>query len=173
MFTRPQDFRKAWAEEVQDTLKVLEAIPDQALGQSVAPGFRDLRRTAWHLVESIGGMASEMGLRVAGPTWHEDGTDGEAVPGHMSRIAAQYGRSADALLEALAGWDEAELQKEDTLFGHLRWKRGETLLALVMHQAHHRGQMTVLMRQAGLKVPEFYGPTKEAWATLGQPEPAV
>ncbi|HEX9083062.1 MAG TPA: DinB family protein, partial [Holophagaceae bacterium] len=100
-------------------------------------------------------------------------TEGEPIPARLSQIAAQYGRSADALLEALAGWDEAELQKEDTLFGHLRWKRGETLLALLMHQAHHRGQMTVLMRQAGLKVPEFYGPTKEAWSALGQPEPAV
>jgi len=45
-----------------------------------------------------------------------------------------------------------------------RWKRGVTLLALLMHQAHHRGQMTVVMRLAGLKVPALYGPAREEWA---------
>ena len=173
MFTRLEDFRKAWAEETQDTRKVLGAIPDRALGQSVAPGYRDLRRMAWHLVESIGGLPAQIGIHLPGPIWHEDGTPSEAIPDRMSQIEAQYASSAAALLGALAAWDDADLQKEDTLFGHLRWKRGETLLALIVHQAHHRGQMTVLMRQAGLKVPEFYGPTKEAWAALGQPEPAV
>jgi uncharacterized damage-inducible protein DinB len=48
-----------------------------------------------------------------------------------------------------------------------RWKRGFTLTALVEHQIHHRGQMTVLMRQAGLRVPGIYGPAREDWASMG------
>ena len=46
-------------------------------------------------------------------------------------------------------------------------------MVLVTHQTHHRGQMTVLMRQAGLKVPDVYGPAKEGWATYGMPAPRV
>jgi len=38
---------------------------------------------------------------------------------------------------------------------------------LNLHQAHHRGQMTVLMRQAGMKVPGVYGPSKEEWSAFG------
>jgi len=49
------------------------------------------------------------------------------------------------------------------------WKRGMTLLYLMLHQAHHRGQITVLMRQAGLKVTGIYGPAKEEWQTMGMP----
>ena len=49
------------------------------------------------------------------------------------------------------------------------WKRGRTLGALVNHQIHHRGQMTVLMRQAGLEVPGVYGPAKEEWGAYGMP----
>ena len=49
----------------------------------------------------------------------------------------------------------------------MSWKRGTTLSILVNHQAHHRGQMTVLMRQAGLMVPGVYGPAKEEWASMG------
>jgi uncharacterized damage-inducible protein DinB len=30
-----------------------------------------------------------------------------------------------------------------------------------MHQTHHRAQMMVLMKQAGLKVPGVYGPSED------------
>jgi uncharacterized damage-inducible protein DinB len=53
------------------------------------------------------------------------------------------------------------------------WARGETLQVLVVHQAHHRGQMTVLMRQAGLAVPGVYGPAREEWVGYGMSAPAV
>jgi uncharacterized damage-inducible protein DinB len=73
MFNRLEDFRSNWKEEVEDTLKVLKAIPDAALEQSVAPGYRDLRRLAWHLVDSIGSIAGQIGLHVEGPTRNEMG----------------------------------------------------------------------------------------------------
>ena len=44
---------------------------------------------------------------------------------------------------------------------------------LIGHQTHHRSQMTVLMRQAGLVVPEVYGPAKEGWAAYGAQPPLV
>lgn len=91
----------------------------------------------------------------------------------MAEIRAAYRRVSESLLEQLESWGDAELQKEDLMFGYLRWKRGQSLMALVAHQIHHRGQMTVLMRQAGLVVPEFYGPTKEQWTKMGVPEPVL
>ncbi|WP_306434409.1 DinB family protein [Paenibacillus sp. J2TS4] len=39
--------------------------------------------------------------------------------------------------------------------------RGKLLSILLTHDTHHRGQMTVLLRQAGLTVPGVMGPTKE------------
>ena len=50
-----------------------------------------------------------------------------------------------------------------------KWTRAFTLGALIGHQCHHRGQVTVLMRQAGLKVPGIYGPAQEEWAVYGMP----
>ncbi|WP_243293207.1 DinB family protein [Geothrix mesophila] len=173
MFNRLEDFRTTWQEEVEDTLKVLRAIPDQALDQAVAPGHRDLRRLGWHLVGSIGSLTSQMGLRVDGPAQDERGFPVAPPPARAPAIADAYARSAESLLEALADWDDAELEKVDLIFGHLHWKRSQTLLALLVHQVHHRGQMTVLMRQAGILVPEFYGPTREGWAAMGMPAPAV
>ena len=53
------------------------------------------------------------------------------------------------------------------------WINGDTLSALVDHQIHHRGQITVLMRQAGLKVPGIYGPSREDWNKIGMKPPLV
>ena len=55
----------------------------------------------------------------------------------------------------------------------MQWTGAFALQVCVMHQAHHRGQMTVLMRQAGLVVPGTFGPAKEEWAAWGMPTPAV
>jgi uncharacterized damage-inducible protein DinB len=58
------------------------------------------------------------------------------------------------------------LPVEIPMYGE-KWTRGFTLYVLIAHQSHHRGQMTVLMRQAGLKVPGVCGPSKEEWAAYG------
>ena len=52
-----------------------------------------------------------------------------------------------------------------------RWTRGYTLQALVGHQVHRRGQMTVLMRQAGLRVPGVFA--REEWSAFGMAAPKV
>ena len=64
------------------------------------------------------------------------------------------------------------LQVEDNMFGET-WKRSYSLTVIVQHEIHHRGQMTVLMRQAGLKVPGVFGPSKEEWANYNAPIPEV
>jgi hypothetical protein len=38
-------------------------------------------------------------------------------------------------------------------------------------KSRYRGQMTVLMRQAGLKVPVIYGPAREEWQEFGMAAP--
>lgn len=167
MYRRLADFRFHWQEEAVDTLKVFDAIPDAKLGQAVSPEHRDLRRLAAHLASSITGLAEGMGLKVEGPR------DEDAPASTLSGLRIAYAKASDSLLAALEAWTDADLETEDTMFGHLVWKRGYTLLALEMHQAHHRGQMTVLMRQAGIRVPEFYGPVKEQWANMGMPAPVV
>ena len=55
--------------------------------------------------------------------------------------------------------------------GHVVWEgsRAEIIQDTFSHWSHHRGQMTVLMRQAGLRVPGVYGPAKEDWAAMGAP----
>jgi len=69
-------------------------------------------------------------------------------------------------------WDDDTLKTEDDMYGE-QWSRAMTLQALVFHQIHHRAQMTVLMREAGLDVPGVYGPARQEWAAYGMKPPAV
>jgi uncharacterized damage-inducible protein DinB len=171
MFRRLDDFGKAWNEETSHTLAVLEAIPDPALGTAIAPGHRDLRRLAWHLVESLIAMPTQMGLAIPGAERVKGGFIEEPPP-TMKLVMAAYLAASEGFLKGLAGWSDSDLEREDELYGEI-WRRGYTLHVLMLHQAHHRGQMTVLMRQAGLPVPSFYGPVKEGWAAYGVEAPRV
>jgi uncharacterized damage-inducible protein DinB len=171
MFRRLDDFRKAWTEEAKHTVAVLEAIPDPALGAAITPGHRDLRRLAWHLVESAIEMPTHMGLTIPGAELVKGGFIGPP-PAGMQAIIEAYSAASDALLKGIENWSDADLERDDEMYGEI-WKRGHGLMVLLVHQTHHRGQMTVLMRQAGLLVPSIYGPVKEGWSAYGVEPPKV
>lgn len=171
MFRRLDDFRKAWSEEASHTLAVFAAIPGPAMGAAVAAGHRDLRRLSWHLVESVIEMPGHMGLAIPGAERVKGGFIGEP-PATMAEIAEVYQLASEAFLKGLEAWSDADLEREDELYGEI-WRRGQTLHVLLVHQVHHRAQMTVIMRQAGLIVPSIYGPVKEGWAAYGVEAPKV
>jgi uncharacterized damage-inducible protein DinB len=161
------DFTALWKNEAESTQKVLDAFTDASLGQSVANDHRTLGRLAWHITGTVREMMEKTGLHVAGPD------EGAPVPSSAKAIATAYAKSAQSLLDAVnKQWTDATLLESDEMYGE-RWQRGQTALILVLHQAHHRGMMIVLMRQAGLRVPGIYGPAKEDWAGYGMPAPAI
>jgi len=166
MFRRVADFRKAWEHEEGSTLRILGALTDASLCQAVTKDDRTLGRLAWHVATTPGEMMERTGLRVAGPS-HD-----APPPATASAIVSAYEAASKAIADGVSAWTDATLEVEDDMYGE-RWPRGLTLQALVTHQAHHRGQMTVLMRQAGLKVPGVYGPAREEWTTYGMPPPQV
>lgn len=166
MYRKIEDFVRDWEYEADHTSKVFDALTEESLRQVVADGHRTLGRLAWHITQTIPEMMNRTGLSVTGVDEHAP------VPG-LAEIRKAYKAASTSLLrEITSKWNDASLETEDNMYGE-NWKRGLTVKALMMHQTHHRGQMTVLMRQAGLKVPGLYGPALEDWATYGQPVPAV
>ena len=163
MFRTVKDFLRTWQYESDMTLKMINEFSDEALEQRVTEDGRDLGFLAWHLTQTIGEMLAKVGLAVEAP--------GQAStrPTSTSEIKEAYEKAAlSATKEIEDNWTDETLLEKDEMYGET-WARGFTLFCLVTHQTHHRGQMTVLMRQAGLKVPGVYGPAKEEWAAIGAP----
>lgn len=164
MFRSIDDFELSWAYESDATLKTLRALTDVSLAQRVTPAGRTLGRLAWHITQTLPEMGGHAGLEVQGPK-------PDAPQPRAEDIASAYEKAARSLVAAVRRqWTDSMLFEKIPMYGE-QWTRGATLMALIAHQIHHRGQMTVLMRQAGLRVPGIYGPAREEWADLGmEPE---
>lgn len=165
MFRTIEDFTTTWTQHSESTLKILRALTDASLAQRVTPDGRTLGFLAWHITCSLTEMGTHAGLAIEGPSEQTP----DAVPARAAEIAAQYERTAARVGPAVkAAWTDAMLSEMIPMYGE-QWPRGLTLAILIGHETHHRGQMTVLMRQAGLLVPGVMGPAKEEWAAMGMP----
>jgi uncharacterized damage-inducible protein DinB len=167
MFLSIDQFKQEWQAESDNTRKIFSVLTDESLKQSVSEDHRTLGRTAWHIVQTLPEMAGNCGLKVEGPA--ED----NPVPTSAETIKKSYDTAAKSLLEQVAeNWTDETLEMEDDMYGQ-KWKRGLSLHVLLKHELHHRAQMTVLIRQAGLPVPGIYGPAKEEWSQFGGTPPEI
>ncbi|MGI2293561.1 DinB family protein [Paenibacillus sp. GXUN7292] len=161
MFVTVKDFVAAWTHEAAATQRVLDTLTDASLHQKIAENHRTLGQLGWHLAITIHEMTSRMGLEFAQAAGEEE------APESAAQIAATYRQASDAMLEAIQSqWTDANVLQSSMMYGD-EWPNGLTLDILIKHEIHHRGQMTVLMRQAGLLVPDIYGPTREGWLAMG------
>jgi uncharacterized damage-inducible protein DinB len=163
MFRTIQDFLDTWAFESEATLRIFNALTDASLDQRVTPEGRSLRDLAWHITTTINEMMGEAGIQVDGPAYDLP------APATIAEIVAGYQKASAALVTVVpAQLTDDRLAESVPMYGQV-WTYSSTLASFVAHQAHHRGQMTVLMRQAGLRVPGIYGPAREDWAAMGMP----
>lgn len=154
MYRKVEDFLEDWTASSEGTLKALKAITNDKLNQAIVEGHNTLGWLAWHLV-SVGAAIGQLSkLQVPGPGKNQE------MPTDITEIIEAYEQLAEAFKKEVAKLSDAELLEEVNGFGG-PILRGKFLRALIDHQTHHRGQMTVLLRQAGLPVPGVMGPTKE------------
>ena len=160
MYRTVKEFVEDWARESATSLKVERALTDASLSQNSDPEGRTLGRLAWHMALMIGGMGAAAGLQIAAPP------HGTEAPGTAAAIADAYETAARSLGEqASAKLNDEQLGKEVSAFGR-SMTLASLLQALVRHQIHHRAQMSILMRMAGLVVPSIYGPNREESAAM-------
>jgi len=167
MYYKISDFIEDWKYESESTIKVLSNLTDEMLTVKFNSEIRTAGKLAWHIAGAISELGHRMGL-----TFDEIDQD-SPFPSAAKEIVDEYKRASDGLIKGIKEkWSDETLSIEDKITGQGdMWSRGKTLGALVTHQIHHRGQLTVVMRLAGLKVPSVYGPAKEEWINYGmQPQ---
>ena len=166
MFTSIEHFKQTWKHETGETLRLFDKLTDSSLSQPQIENIRTIGRAVWHIVTTYPEMCGRIGIRLNTPT------DKDAIPGTVAKIKEAYQEAVNGVYEQVSQWSDDDLQIEDDLYGET-WKRGKSLWVFLVHEIHHRGQLTILMRLAGLPVVGVYGPAKEEWAGYGAPPPEV
>ncbi|HOK14742.1 MAG TPA: DinB family protein [Candidatus Kapabacteria bacterium] len=164
MYSTINDFISDWAQESSATSKLFQLISNDSLKQKVYSEGRTLGTIVWHIVYTVGEMMSAAGIQLP------DFDLQEKMPSDINTMIDKYYKYSNSLIEAIKNFDDSKLNEEYNIYGE-NWKFRDLLKGLVYHQIHHRGQLTVLMRQAGLPVIGIYGPSKEEWKQFGMEAP--
>ncbi|AYC30651.1 DinB family protein [Paenisporosarcina cavernae] len=165
MYHTVEEFLKDWEFESEQTAKLFVFLTDESLSYRASEQVRSIGFLAWHVVTSIHEIGSRLGL-----TFHAPEHDAP-MPQDAASIRKGYEQASKGIAEALRSqWQDADLQKESDMYGEM-WKNHLSLAMLDRHQIHHRGQLTTLMRLAGLPLIGAYGPSQEEWQAHGAPIP--
>ncbi|GJQ63403.1 MAG: hypothetical protein SCALA702_24560 [Melioribacteraceae bacterium] len=161
MYCNLESFLNDWEKESDLTIKMFESLTDESLNQAPYENVRTLARLAWHITHTITEMPHKAGL------FDEEFAGEDDLPATVSDLVAKFKEFSAKLIHSLkTKWADASLDEKLTIYGQ-SWTKGQLLEVLTKHMIHHRGQMTVIMRLLGLKVPGIYGPAKEEWKMFG------
>ena len=148
--------------EAQTTRRVLERVPGNQLAWRPHPKARTLGQLALHVARVPGGVAQ----LVAAPSPAQVPNFTESDPKSASELLPALDESIAKAKEVLGGMDDA------AVMATWRLMRGErelfaaprvALLRSIMlnHWYHHRGQLTVYLRELGVPIPSIYGPSAD------------
>ncbi|MBO9129559.1 DinB family protein [Bacillus sp. 165] len=161
MYITIADFIKEWNREAMLTQKVLDRLTDDSLHQQVYLEGRTLGRIAWHFTTNIPEYLGHFGLKI-------DRVENTGkVPDSAKEVAETFKKVSSYAAQVIEQqWTNESLQEVQKTFGREE-TNAQILMGLIKHIVHHRGQVTVLMRQAGIKPFGVYGPPKEDWIHFG------
>lgn len=163
MYHTINEFLDDWNFESGATLKILKNLTDESLNIKFHDKVRSLGRLAWHITLMVNEMMVKAGLS------HKALDENSPIPFSAEEINKTYKEISLALADAIVNqWSDDSLTEEIFMYGET-WTKEKILSSLIKHQVHHRGQLTILMRQAGLPVPGTYGPSFEEWQAIGIP----
>src|SRR5699024_9049920 len=147
MYRKVDDFIHEWERARAGTMKVLEAMTDDKLGQKIVEGHNTLGWLGWHLATAQSYFGDLVGITL----------NVKANPKKAFEIVEIYNKLSQQLADKVKQeFTDASMEENVDMHGSPA-PRGAILRTMVDHQTHHRGQMTVLLRQASLPVPGVMG----------------
>jgi len=162
MFTSVKALLNSYKYEKDSTITIFNSITNDALSTTGYEGGRTLGFLMWHIVTTTSEMAVRAGIELRN-------REKDPMPETVAEMVAAYSEDAEKILEFISNLSDADLLIKKEYYGE-QWRLGKAFFTVIIHQTHHRGQMTILMRKADLRVHGVYGPGKEQWAEIGMPE---
>jgi uncharacterized damage-inducible protein DinB len=147
--------------EAKTTKRVLERVPGNQLGWRPHPKARSLGELALHVAGTPGQVAT---LAAQSEIQQPDFKD--PVPSSASELIPALEDSIATAKRVLGKMDDATLNETWRVKrnGHdiLAMPRSALLRSIMLnHWYHHRGQLSVYLRELGVAVPSIYGPSAD------------
>lgn len=163
MYHTLKEFTDEYKMESQSTLKLLNVLTTESLYKTVDGKVRSIGRLSYHIAHTIPEMMGKTGLDIS--VGLKNPAEDTSIT--AEQIVSSYEQAVNDLISQIeTKWTDATLQETRNMYGQ-DWSIALTLSILLKHEIHHRGQLTVLMRLAGLVVPGIYGPSAEEWEKYG------
>ena len=149
--------------EMATTRRLLERVPDDRGDWKPHPKSFPLG----HLAQLVSWMPDWIARTLREPSINLTGGAGYSMQ-KTSAIVAEFDRNVKAAREALAEVTDGALSdKWSLVMGDqvmFTAKRGPITRQTLSHLVHHRGQLTVYLRELDVPLPSIYGPTAdEGW----------
>ncbi|WP_316779522.1 DinB family protein [Pedobacter antarcticus] len=161
MYRSISDFEKNYQEETAQTRKLFSLITEDKKNIKIHENIRSLNRLAWHITQSITEMGLHAGLIDSDPMAEL------SSPPTIEEIIQLHEEHSGLLKKRVRlKWTDSSLEDTIEMYGE-QWPKGKVLHVLIAHEAHHRSQMTVIMRMLDLPIIGIYGPSKEEWQAIG------
>ncbi len=159
-----ESFIRVWEHESKLTASLLRSLPAGQYEFRPDPLGRSLGELAWHLSEIEGYMT--FGIEV-GSLLPGQRPPGLERPRMIEPLVAGYERvHTDAVARARKLTDE-DLEREIPFFNGKPVRIRDVLWSAILHhEIHHRGQLQMLVRQAGGVPAAMYGPSREDTAAM-------
>ena len=150
-------FLEYWESVFARTTRVLRALPPEHIEWTHATGRWTIGDIAWHLVNIERDMYAET---VTGRPSRYAGHGRAYADGYEAVMAFRAARHAESMAIFAALTPQQLAGKSITPAGTpiTTWK---WLRAMVEHEAHHRGQLYLMLGMLGVQTPPIYGLTEE------------
>jgi uncharacterized damage-inducible protein DinB len=148
-------------QEAQTTRRVLERVPEEHLGWKPHPKSMSLGQLALHVATVPGGVAE---ISVQSPCEVPQFTQPSATS--AAALVPALNESVAKAKQLLGGMDDAAMAATWRLMKGDREvmaiPRAALLRSIMLnHWYHHRGQLSVYLRELGVPVPSIYGPSAD------------
>ena len=152
-----EEYIGLWEYESGVTKALLATIPDERLDFRPDPQGRSMGELGQHIAE-IETIFSTIARERTFPGSKPSGLD---RPRTTAELVLGYERIHREAVERVRGLHPEDLDREFPFFGRQISVRRVLRFPLLHHQIHHRGQLMMMIRQAGGVPSQVYGPNRE------------
>jgi len=156
-------FMATWNREADSTMKLLRALPTTQYDFRPDPGGRSLGELAWHLAEGDAYMSH--GIDTGGFSMNAKPPNIER-PRTVEALAPGFDRVHQDAVVRIRKLKPEDLDRTLNFFERQTPIREILWGMILLHAAHHRGQLSLMCRLAGGQAPGLYGPNREETAAF-------